>query len=33
MPELIFEHIAMILVALSVSAFCFRNRDPKRRAD
>jgi hypothetical protein len=33
MPELILEHIAMILAVVSVSAFCFRNRDPHRRAN
>jgi hypothetical protein len=33
MPELIFEHIAMILAVLVVSAVCFRARDPKRRAN
>jgi hypothetical protein len=32
MPELILENVAMILAVLSVSAFCFRHRDPKRRA-
>ena len=31
MPELILENIAMILAVVSVSAFCFRNRDPHRR--
>ena len=33
MPDLILDHIAMILAVVSVSAFCFRNRDPHRRAN